>query len=59
MTKAEQLEAVKQDGYSIYYINNPAKEIQLAAVKENGWAIQYIKNPDKEVQLIYKMSKVV
>jgi len=50
-TKEEQLEAVKENGYSIRYMHNPDKELQLEAVKRNGYSIRYIHNPDKEVQL--------
>lgn len=46
-----QLEAVKQYGSVIEYIENPSKEVQLEAVKKWGNAIQYIKNPTEEVQL--------
>jgi len=48
---AEQLAAVKFNGYLIRNIKNPSREVQLAAVKEDGSAIKYIKNPSKEVQL--------
>ena len=30
-----QLEAVKEDGQAIYYIENPSEEVQLEAVKED------------------------
>ena len=50
-TEEEQIEAVKQDGTIIRYINNPSKELQLEAVKANGNAIEYMNNPSEEVQL--------
>ena len=51
LNKECQLEAVKQNGFTIKYIENPDKEVQLEAVKQNEYAINYIKNPDKDVQL--------
>ena len=45
------IEAVKNLGIAIEYIENPSKEVQLEAVKQNGYAIEYIENPSKEVQL--------
>jgi len=51
LNKEGQLEAVKQNGFTIKYIENPDKEVQLEAVKQNEYAINYIKNPDKDVQL--------
>ena len=44
-----QLEAVKQNGYAIKYIENPTEEVQLAAVKQNGNAIRFIENPYESV----------
>lgn len=46
-----QLEAVKEDGFSIQFIKNPSQEVQLEAVKQDGFSIQYIKKPSQEVQL--------
>jgi len=43
------LEAVKKNGKSIKYINNPTEEMQLEAVKQDGYSIKYIKNPTKEM----------
>ena len=45
-----QLEAVRQNGYSIQYIKDPYLEVQLEAVKRNEYSIQYIKDPCIEVQ---------
>mgnify|MGYP005924139241 CR=1 FL=1 len=50
-TEAEQLAAVKQDGYIIRCIKNPSEQVQLAAVKQDGRSIQYIKNPSEQMQL--------
>ena len=50
-TEKEQLEAVKQSGYSIQYIYNPSEEVQLAAVRRNGLAIMYIHNQFEAAQL--------
>ena len=49
--EANQLEAVKYDGYTIKYIHNPSEQVQLAAVKHDGYAIQYIHNPSEQVML--------
>ena len=43
-TKAEVLEAVKQDGYWLQYASEELrgdKEVVLAAVSQNGWALQF------------------
>ena len=51
-TEAEQLAAVKQDGYAIKYIKNPSEQVQVAAVSQEAYAIDYIKNPSEQVQLV-------
>ena len=51
LDKETQLEAVKQDGNAIKYINNPSETVQLEAVKQYGYAIQYINKPSETVQL--------
>ena len=38
--KDVQLEAVKQDAFTIMYIKNPDKDVQLEAVKQNGEIIK-------------------
>ena len=38
------LEAVKQNGFSIYFIVNPSEAVQIEAVKQNQEAIKYIEN---------------
>ena len=43
--KKEQLEAVKEDGFTIQYIHNPSEKVQIAAVRHYGDAIQFIHNP--------------
>ena len=45
----EQIEAVKQDGCAIEYINNPSEEVQLKAVKQVGDTIRDINNPTDKV----------
>ena len=45
MSREEQLEAVKQDGYLIQYIDNPTEEMKLIAIKQNGYSIKFIENP--------------
>ena len=44
-SEEEQLDAVREDGFSIQYITNPSEEVQLEAVKEYGYAIHCITNP--------------
>ena len=39
-----ELEAVKEDGFNIIYIENPSEEVQLEALKHGDWVTQYIKN---------------
>ena len=46
-----QLEAVRQNGRCIRYIDNPSEQLQIEAVKENGCSIEFIKNPSEELQL--------
>ena len=48
-----QLEAVKENGYSIQYIINPSEEVQLAAVKNNYYLIEYIKDKDNILNKYY------
>ena len=50
--KDVQLEAVKEDGYSVKFIKNPDKEVQLEAVKEDGYSIQFIRTSDREGVLV-------
>ena len=45
----EQLAAVEQNGYAIFWIQNPTEQVQLAAVMKNSGAIYYIKNPSTRV----------
>ncbi len=45
------LEAVKQNGHDIQYIENPSEELKLEAIKQTGHAIQYIQNPSEELKL--------
>lgn len=49
-TEKEQLAAVKNHGWTIYYIDDPSMEVQLAAVREDGWAIYYIDDPSQVVK---------
>ena len=46
-----QIEAVRENGCAIDYIDNPTEELQLEAVRQDGSAIQYIENPSEQVQL--------
>ena len=50
-SEEEKVKAVKEDGNSIEYIQNPSEALQLEAVKQNGYFIQYIHNPSEAVQL--------
>lgn len=36
------LQAVKNNGYALLFVNNPTPEIYLEAVKNNGYALQYV-----------------
>ena len=51
MREEAKLEAIKQNGYAIRYIDNPSEEIQLKVVRQNGYTISCIKNPSEQVQL--------
>ena len=53
-----QLAAVKQNGNSIRFINNPSEKVKLAAVKQNGDSIRYINNPSEAVKLVVNMNKI-
>ena len=41
--KKQCLEAVKEDGYSLRYVNEQTDAICLEAVKQNGDSLQYVK----------------
>ena len=43
---------VKENPYSIVYVDHPSEKIQLIAVNESSLAIKYITNPTEKVQLI-------
>ena len=47
-----ELEAVKQNGLAVQYIDNPSEEVQLEAVKQNGGAIKYIAKPSIKLRII-------
>jgi hypothetical protein len=49
--ESKQLDAVKQNGYSIRYISNPSEKVQLETIKQNGDSIRCISNPSEKVQL--------
>ena len=49
LTEQEQLEAVKECGWTIQFIKNPSEAFQLEAVKQDGLAIKHIKNPSEAV----------
>ena len=51
MSKQKKLEAVRENGHSIKYIDNPSEEVQLGAVSRDGHSIKYIKNPSERVQI--------
>ena len=57
LSKAKQLEAVKQNGYSIRFIHNPDKEVQLEAVKQDGNSIRFIHTLTPELLIAYLESK--
>jgi hypothetical protein len=40
---ADCLEAVKQNGYALRYVNEQTDKICLEAVKQNGYALRYVK----------------
>jgi len=46
-----QLAAVQQNGFAIYYIENPSEAVQLAAIRQDGYAIQFIEKPSEALQL--------
>jgi hypothetical protein len=48
-----QLAAIKEDSYSIQYIDDPPEMVQVAAVKKDRHSIQFIKNPCREAIIIH------
>ena len=50
-TKEESLEAVKQDGFALQFVNEQTKAICLEAVKQNGDALQYVKEQTEAICL--------
>ena len=45
------LEAVKQDGYALFYVKKQTPEICLVAVKQNGHALDYVEEQTPELCL--------
>ena len=45
------LERIKQNGWSIKCVKNPSECVQLTEVKQNVWWIKYIENPSECIQL--------
>ena len=45
------LEAVKQYGFALRYVENQTEKICLEAVKQNGFALQFVKNQTEEMCL--------
>ena len=45
------MESIKQNSFSIHYIEDPSEKLQLEAIKRNHWSIKYIKNPSLSAQL--------
>ena len=45
------LEAVRNNGCALAYIQNPTEEMCLEAVRNNGYALQYINNQTEEMCL--------
>ena len=43
------LEAVKENGLALEYVQNQTPEICMEAVKQNGWALQFVKNQTPEL----------
>jgi DNA-binding NarL/FixJ family response regulator len=48
------LEAVKQDGYALYYVKDQTPELCLEAIKQNINAKRYIKIPLTD-ELVYEI----
>jgi len=47
----EALEAVRENGYALQYVQYQTPEICLEAVRENGLALQYVHNQTPEICL--------
>ena len=47
----EALEAVRQDGYDLAFVNEQTEEICLEAVKKNGYALRFVKEQTEEICL--------
>ena len=47
----EALEAVKQDGYALQFVNEQTPEICLEAVKQYGYALSYVNEQTPEICL--------
>lgn len=45
----EALEAVKQDGYNLRYVQEQTPEICLEAVKQDGYALRYVREQTPEI----------
>jgi hypothetical protein len=51
LTGKEALDAVKQDGHALRYVQTQTEEICLAAVKQNVYALQYVQTQTEEICL--------
>ena len=53
MTEQElkDLEMVKENADTLYYVKNQTEEVCLAAVKQDGWALQFVNNQTEPVCL--------
>tara|TARA_Y100000310_G_C20131993_1_gene556273 strand:- start:37 stop:372 length:336 start_codon:yes stop_codon:yes gene_type:complete len=51
LSGAEALEAVKQDGYALQFVNVQTDEICLEAVKEDGYALRFVNAQTEEICL--------
>jgi hypothetical protein len=51
LTGKEALEAVKNNGYALQFVNTQTPEICLEAVKQNGYALQFVKIQTPEICL--------
>lgn len=45
------MEAIKENNYNIYYIENPSEEVQLESVRRDAYSLRLIKNPTDKVRI--------
>ena len=49
LSDAENIEAVKRNGYALQYVKDQTEQVCIEAVKRNGFALRYVKEQTEQV----------